>query len=948
VVPPHVVKSRVCQRRQHRSRVDRFRERLRCAAPRTLDARHDPDPLCGYVWEHATRRSRHGKPCFHADVGTLGRRVPGTHGPHLFFSDWTFDFAEFVTSFAHRALPPYPPLQRLRYPPLQLQLTTLLPSPPCQLQPRIILRDFANGYLVAEILNRFFPNDVSMHSFDKNASSVHKKRDNWGLLLKAIKRLNVMAVTTREWEAVCASEDGAAVDFAGRLHGKLSGPGNFRPESSGAARESARVANEFSGVNNSSNAYSRDRREESHLQRGFVSDEGADGRGTDRGGSGTFNASVLRDNGGVEDRGGASSWDFPGGDSGGDHGGGRMTSFGCGYGNGFGGRDEPPPRFGGKDLETATAQYGASPAAPFRFQPHAGGNGFDWAAYQKVFMSPKQEDHGEGWIHEVGGGGDSSAGRSGGGGHHRHDEIREHSYDETSYDDDTDRGNAAVRVGPRGSGKRRPMRPLDGREGGVTSPFLGGRDDEASAFPSEPQSDGQHGHDRRDGYEQQQPRRQPARRDPPPRNFDGGASLLDWGPSLPGEDTYGDDSYGDDGYGDDDVYQSDPAYDGRVAVSNDQGYGNQTASRTNHNQPSPSPNRWDHDSGADRDRRERSYREASAAARPKVAVPKPKRRGDTAGDDTRRQPPIRPSSNSGTETDRRDSFNALEKPRGAAAGFYNPTFYEKKYDAGEARGVATYKQSGTGGYYGLSVAVSEAQLRARQEGPYAGQYGVDYEPKRASDYRRMLGEHGGYYKLGSLGGDLDTDEQIEARERREVIKELDRVNREQNRLAGERSQLVLAKKGVEKPPEELRRKGFLSHVGDRDPRNSNAEPSKHEKMWSYAKRFVPKPVQAACAKRVETAPPRVHGVWKHPADEPGDFAAPSENFRGEWPREWGGVAEVRGPHENAPRLDRGKRGVRLQPDAMHDRGAKREMSELEVLEMEHRIHQQKLRELSLA
>lgn len=124
------------------------------------------------------------------------------------------------------------------------------------MQPRIILRDFANGYLVAEILNRFFPNDVSMHSFDKNASSVHKKRDNWGLLLKAIKRLNVMAVTTREWEAVCASEDGAAVDFAGRLHGKLSGPGNFRPESSGAARESARVANEFSGVNNSSNGRS--------------------------------------------------------------------------------------------------------------------------------------------------------------------------------------------------------------------------------------------------------------------------------------------------------------------------------------------------------------------------------------------------------------------------------------------------------------------------------------------------------------------------------------------------------------------------------------------------------------------------------------------------------------------------------------------------------------------
>ena len=247
-----------------------------------------------------------------------------------------------------------------------------------------------------------------------------------------------------------------------------------------------------------------------------------------------------------------------------------------------------------------------------------------------------------------------------------------------------------------------------------------------------------------------------------------------------------------------------------------------------------------------------------------------------------------------------------------------------KYDKGEARGVATYKQLGVGGYYGKNEQPSEAQIRARSEGPYAGQYGMDYEPKRVSEYKRMLGDDGKYYKLGSLGKDLDTEEQIMARERREAIKEHDRVIREQNRLAAERSADILRRKGIAPPKPEQSRKGFLSHVGDRDPRILNANaPSKHEKMWAYANRFIPKPAQAP-PKEIPEAPPRVLGVWKRPADEPHEFAEKKDNFRGEWPHEWGGAPEVRGPHENAPRKDRGRRGVRLQPDPIHDRGAKRD------------------------
>ena len=232
---------------------------------------------------------------------------------------------------------------------------------------------------------------------------------------------------------------------------------------------------------------------------------------------------------------------------------------------------------------------------------------------------------------------------------------------------------------------------------------------------------------------------------------------------------------------------------------------------------------------------------------------------------------------------------------------------------------------------------------------------MDYEPKRVSEYRRMLGEGGAYYKLGSLGGDLDTEAQRAAREKREAIKELDRVNREQNRLAAERSNANMAKKRG-KPPRgadggaaNRLEKGFLSHVGDRDPRNpgKNQAPSKHERMWSYAKRHIPKPVPAP-PKKAPPAPPRMHGVWKEPAGgRRRSRRRPRITTSAASGRRRGGARGRARAAANAPRVDRGRRGMQLQPDAMHDRGQAREMSELERLEMEHRIHQQKLRELSL-
>jgi hypothetical protein len=47
-------------------------------------------------------------------------------------------------------------------------------------------RDLANGYLMAEVVARFFPADVQMHSFD-NVNSMERKKNNWGILMKLFK-----------------------------------------------------------------------------------------------------------------------------------------------------------------------------------------------------------------------------------------------------------------------------------------------------------------------------------------------------------------------------------------------------------------------------------------------------------------------------------------------------------------------------------------------------------------------------------------------------------------------------------------------------------------------------------------------------------------------------------------------------------------------------------------
>lgn len=94
-----------------------------------------------------------------------------------------------------------------------------------------VKRDFSNGFLVAEILSRFFPHEIQMHSFD-NGSALSKKLDNWDQLAKFFDRKG-MPISRPMIDGVVHCKDGAALPLVSTIYTMLTNrpmPQQTRPQ----------------------------------------------------------------------------------------------------------------------------------------------------------------------------------------------------------------------------------------------------------------------------------------------------------------------------------------------------------------------------------------------------------------------------------------------------------------------------------------------------------------------------------------------------------------------------------------------------------------------------------------------------------------------------------------------------------------------------------------------
>ena len=77
-------------------------------------------------------------------------------------------------------------------------------------------RDFANGFLIAEIFSKFYSKEIKMHSYD-TGSSISAKLSNWGLLETFFRKESV-PITKLDWDPVIYSAPDAAIKLLKKVY----------------------------------------------------------------------------------------------------------------------------------------------------------------------------------------------------------------------------------------------------------------------------------------------------------------------------------------------------------------------------------------------------------------------------------------------------------------------------------------------------------------------------------------------------------------------------------------------------------------------------------------------------------------------------------------------------------------------------------------------------------
>lgn len=82
-------------------------------------------------------------------------------------------------------------------------------------------RDLSNGWVFAEILQRFYPNEIEMYQFD-NGFKLEKKTNNWIHLCKFCKRKG-LDITVKDYDAVIHCAPNAAYLLLKKFYTMLTG-----------------------------------------------------------------------------------------------------------------------------------------------------------------------------------------------------------------------------------------------------------------------------------------------------------------------------------------------------------------------------------------------------------------------------------------------------------------------------------------------------------------------------------------------------------------------------------------------------------------------------------------------------------------------------------------------------------------------------------------------------
>lgn len=114
-----------------------------------------------------------------------------------------------------------------------------------------VKRDFANGFLIAEMISKYYPQEVQMHGYDTGTGKA-AKQNNWTLLEKIFSKHH-LDISKELIANVCVSKPGASNDLLTIIYGFLNKNNKELPSQRASSNDSPTPISKINSKQNSNN-----------------------------------------------------------------------------------------------------------------------------------------------------------------------------------------------------------------------------------------------------------------------------------------------------------------------------------------------------------------------------------------------------------------------------------------------------------------------------------------------------------------------------------------------------------------------------------------------------------------------------------------------------------------------------------------------------------------------